>query len=45
MKCELFSVYFGEVKTLGVGPLSFKTDQAAIGKAVKHITDAWEKIY
>ncbi|ODM17298.1 hypothetical protein SI65_06973 [Aspergillus cristatus] len=45
LRCELFSVYFGEVKTLGGGPLSFRTDQDAIEEAVKHMADVWEKTY
>lgn len=45
LKCEIFWVYFGGLKTLGGGALSFKTDQAAIEGAVRHIAELWTITY
>lgn len=45
LKCEIFSVYVEEVKTLGGGALRFETDQAAIEGAVKHIAELWAITY
>lgn len=45
LKCELFSVYSEEVKTLGGEDLSFETDQDAIEGAVKHIAELWAITY